>query len=67
VTILRVVLSQNFIFCGADFGSTIALNLQQKLKAFPTFFSTNKKWQCGLFLEFIALLCSSEILFVKFP
>jgi len=22
----------NFIFCGADFGSTIALNLQQKLK-----------------------------------
>jgi len=26
------------MFCGADFGSTISLDLQQKLKAFPTFF-----------------------------
>jgi len=25
---------QKFIFCGADFGSTTALDLQQKLKAF---------------------------------
>jgi len=32
--ILRVVLYQNFIFCGADFGSAIALELQQKLKPF---------------------------------
>jgi len=30
--LLRVLLPQNFIICGADFGSTIALNLQQKLK-----------------------------------
>jgi len=25
------------------------------------------KWQCTLFLEFMALSCSSEVLFVKFP
>jgi len=33
--IFLVVLSQNFIFCGAHFGSAIALDLQQKLKPFP--------------------------------
>jgi len=32
--ILRVLLSQNFIFCDADFGSAIGLDLQQKLKPF---------------------------------
>ena len=28
--LFHVLSPQNFIFCGADFGSTIALNLQQK-------------------------------------
>ena len=32
---------QKSIFCGADFGCAMSLDLQQKLKAFPTFF----KWQ----------------------
>jgi len=31
---LHVVPPQNFIFCGADFSSMIALDLQQKLKPF---------------------------------
>jgi len=31
---LRVVPPQNFTFCGADCGSTISLDLQQKLKPF---------------------------------
>jgi len=30
--LFHVSLPQNFIFFGADFGSTIALNLQQKLE-----------------------------------
>jgi len=30
--LIPVASAQNFIFCGADFGSTIALDLQQKLK-----------------------------------
>jgi len=30
--LFHVLPPQNFIFCGADFGSTIALNLQQKLE-----------------------------------
>jgi len=30
--LFHVLPSQNFVFCGADFGSTIALNLQQKLE-----------------------------------
>ena len=33
--LLCVVPSQNFIFCCADFGSAIALDLHQKLKPFP--------------------------------
>jgi len=32
--LLWVVPAQNSIFCGSDFGSTIALDLQQKLKTF---------------------------------
>jgi len=50
--LLRVLSSQNFIFCGTDFGSTIALNLQQKLK--PLLHSSLQQWQCDLFLEIIA-------------
>jgi len=34
MTLLRVVLFQKSIFCRGDFGSTIALDLQQKLKRF---------------------------------
>jgi len=54
-----------YIFCGADFGSTIALDLQQKLK--PFLHSSKEQMALGFFLEFIALSCSSEVLFVKFP
>jgi len=32
--LLRVVPPQNFTFCGADCGSRISLDLQQKLKPF---------------------------------
>jgi len=32
--VLCVVPPQQSIFCGADFGSTIAVDLQQKLKTF---------------------------------
>jgi len=53
----------NSVFCGADSGSTIALDLQQKLKPIRL----NNKWHWDLFLEFIALSSSSEVLFVKFP
>jgi len=35
--LFHVLPPQNFIFCGADFGSTIALNLQ-KLERLPHFF-----------------------------
>jgi len=34
MSLLCVMPPQNFIVCGADFGSTIALDLQQKLKPF---------------------------------
>jgi len=60
--ILCVVAPQKYIFFGADFGSTIALDLQQKLKHFLH----KNKQQCDLSSEFIALSCSSEVLFVKF-
>jgi len=33
--LLWVVLPQKSIFCGSDFGSTFALDLQQILKPFP--------------------------------
>jgi len=32
--LLRVMPPQNFVFCGTDFGSMIALDLQQNLKPF---------------------------------
>ena len=92
---------QRSIFCGADFGSTTALDLQQKLKTVygkksflrkesdtkilqSIYFAYDvgiisyyRNWrlsyillcnkrQCNL-LEFMALSCSSEVLFVKFP
>jgi len=34
MSLLCAVLPQKSIFCGADFGSTITLDLQHKLKAF---------------------------------
>jgi len=37
--LLWVAPPQQSIFCGSDFGSGIALNLQQKNKDFPTSFS----------------------------
>jgi len=43
----------------------ICLKCSTEIKAFPTFFK-NKR-HCDLFLEFIALSCNSEVLFVKFP
>ena len=60
--LLCVVSAQKSIFCCADFGSTITLDLQQKLK--PFLYSSKEQM---LFLEFIALSCSSEVLFVKLP
>jgi len=53
------------LLCGADFGSTIALDLQQQLSLSYIFLKS--KWQFDLFLEFVAFSCSSEVLFVKFP
>jgi len=60
-----VVPPQKSIFCCADYGSTIAVDLQQTLK--PFLHSSKKQRHCDLFLEFIALSCSSEVLFGKFP
>jgi len=62
--LLCVVPFQKSIFCGGDFGSTIALDLQQKLK--PFLHSSQDRMAMQFFLEFIALSCISEILFVKF-
>ena len=42
-----------------------SLDLQQKLSL--SYILLWNKWQCDLFLEFIALSCSSKVLFVKFP
>ena len=57
--------SQISISCGADFSCTIALDLQHKLKPFLQ--SSLEQMAVHSFLEFIALSCSSEVLFVKFP
>jgi len=43
---------QNFIFCGADFSSTIDLDFQQILKPFLHF--SQQHMQCDFFLKFIA-------------
>ena len=56
VTYLAILKS---IFCWTDFGSTTVLDLQQKLKTFQ------KQMAMRSFLGFIALLCSSEVLFAK--
>jgi len=64
---IGVVALQKHIFCGTDFGSTIALDLQHKLKTFLPYILLKNKWQCDLLLEIVALSCSSEVLFVKFP
>jgi len=59
--LLCVVPLQKYTFCCAGFGTTVALDLQQKL-----YILLRSKCHCHLFLEFIALSCSSEVLFVKF-
>jgi len=56
---------QKSIFCYVDFGSTIALDLQEKLK--PFLYSSQEQMAMRSFLEYIALSCSSEVLFIKFP
>jgi len=45
---------QNFFFCGADFGSTIALNLQQKVK--PLLHSSQQQMAMRSFLGIYSLL-----------
>ena len=55
---------QTSIFCCTDFGSALVLDVQQKLKPF---LHSTKEQMALLSLEFIALSCSSEVLFVKFP
>ena len=56
---------QNFIFCGADFGSTIALNLQQKLERL--LHSSQQQMSVRSFLGIYSFFCSTEVLFFKFP
>lgn len=56
---------QKYIFCGSYFGFTIALDVQQNL--ILSYRLLKHKLQRILFLEFIALSCSPEVLFVKFP
>jgi len=56
---------QKSIFCGADFGSTIAQDLLQKSK--PFLHSSQEQMAMRRFLKFISLPCSSEVFFVKFP
>jgi len=51
MSLFHVLPPQNFVFCGADFGSTIALNLQQKLDV--CYIPLNSKCQCFLFFEII--------------
>ena len=66
VPLVCVLHPQNSIFCcAADFGSTFGLDVQQKLK--PFLHSSKEQRNCDLFLEFVTLSCSSEVLFVKFP
>jgi len=57
--------SQTSIFCCANFGSTFALDVQQKLK--PFLHSTKEQMALLSFLGILALSCSSEVLFVTFP
>ena len=68
MSFLCVVPSQKSTFCCADFGSTIALelDLEQKSKSFQHC-SLEQMSTRDLFLEFIALSGSSEVLFVEFP
>jgi len=63
--LLCVAPPQKSIFCCANFGSTNALNVQQKLKLF--LHSPQEQTALRYFLGIVALLCNSEVLFVKFP
>jgi len=62
--LLCVVSPKIYTFCGADFGSTIAFDLQQKLKPFLTFFSKTMAVRSSLGIY--SSLCSSG-LFLQFP
>jgi len=53
-----------YIFCCADFGSTIALDLEKKLK--PFLHSSKGQMALGYFLGIYSAFGSSEVLFVKF-
>jgi len=59
--LLCVVHLLKYIFCGADFGSTITLDLQGKLKTF--LHSSQEQMAMRSFFEFIAHPCSSEVKF----
>jgi len=56
---------QKSVFCGASNSTIACLDLQQKLK--PFLHSSQEQMEMRIVLEFIALFCSSEVLFVKFP
>jgi len=64
--LLCVAPPQKSIFCGADFGATIVLDLQHKLKPFLCS-SLEQTAIWDVFLEFIAFSDILEVLFVKFP
>jgi len=59
--LLCVVPAQKSIFCGTGFGSTIALDLQDKSKTF--LHSSEEQMAMRSVFEFIALLCNSEVKF----
>jgi len=60
--LLLVLPLKNFIFCGADFGSAIALNLQYKSK--PLLHSSQQQMTMRSFLGIYSFSCSTEVLFI---
>jgi len=54
--LLRVMLHQKFIFCCADFDSTIALDFQHKLNPFQD--SCQQQMAMQSFLGILAFSCS---------
>jgi len=57
---------QKYIFCGADFGSTIALDLQQKLKPFlhPSQKQIAMRSFLGIYSSFVYFGSSLRYIFV---
>jgi len=62
--LFHVLPPQNFIFCGADFGSTIAVNLQQKLERLLQ--SSQQQMPMRSFHGNYSFSCSTEVLFLNF-